>query len=145
VVPEPYFSRLREFQKFTLPDAGAVDSLFNIDVRANVNDKTLEKLAQWLYDKCDIIIGDKVALQTDTGTKKLSMSAESWPRNVCREIMDWYPNILKMAIPEWEGKDTGLYQRCSDAWTNFTYLAALISNGCEPHEAGWEVHVVELH
>jgi hypothetical protein len=107
--------------------------MFRQTVQANVNDKTLEKIAQWLYDKCDIIISDKVALQTDTGTKKLSMSTESWPGNVCREIMGWYPTFLKMTIPEWEGKDTGLYQRCSDTWTNFTYLAALINNGCEPN------------
>ncbi len=43
-----------------------------------------------MYDKCDIIINDKVTLQADTGTKKLSMFAESWSRNVCREVMDWY-------------------------------------------------------
>jgi hypothetical protein len=60
-------------------------------VQANVNDKTLKKVAQWLYDKCELIISDKVALQTDTGTKKLRMSAESWPGNVCREVMDCYP------------------------------------------------------
>ncbi len=56
--------------------------------------------------------------------------------------MGWYLDILKMAIPEWEGKEMGLYQRCSDVWTNFTYLAALIKNGCEPNKAAWEVHVV---
>jgi hypothetical protein len=56
-----------------------VPLLFRQTAQANVNDKTLEKVAQWLYDKCDIVISDKVALQTDTGTKKLSMSAESWP------------------------------------------------------------------
>ena len=77
-----------------------VPLLFRQIVQANVNDTTLEKVAEWLYDKCDIIISDKVALQTDTGTKKLSMSAKSWPWNVCREIMDWYPDIMKMAIPE---------------------------------------------
>jgi hypothetical protein len=121
-----------------------VPLLFRQTVQANVNDKTLEKVAQWLYDKCDIIISDKVALQTDTGTKKLSMSAESWPRNVCREVMDWYPEILKMAIPQWEGKDKGLYQRCSDAWTNFAYLAALISDGCEPNVVAWDAHAAEL-
>ena len=76
-----------------------VPLLFRHIVQANVNDKTLEKVAQWLYNKCDIIISDNVALQTDTGTKKLSMTAEAWPWNVCREIMDWYPEILEMAIP----------------------------------------------
>ncbi len=48
-----------------------------------------------------------------------------------------------MAIPQWEGKDTGFYQRCSDAWTNLTYLAVL-TNGCEPNEAAWELHPAEL-
>lgn len=71
-----------------------VPLLFRQTVQANVNDKVLEKVAQWLYDKCDIIISDKVALQTDTGTKKLSMTAKAWPGNVCREIKDWYPEIL---------------------------------------------------
>ncbi len=60
----------------------------------------MEKVAQWIYDKCDGIINDQVALQTDTGLKKLSMSAESWPSNVCRGIMDWYPEILKEVIPD---------------------------------------------
>ena len=82
-----------------------------------------------MYDKCDIIISDKVPIQT----KKLSMFAMSWPRNVCRGIMDGYPEILKMEIPRWEDKDKGLYQWCSDAWTNFAYLAVFISNGCEPN------------
>jgi hypothetical protein len=58
--------------------------------------------------------------------------------------MDWYTDILKMAIPEWKGKDKGLYWWCSDAWTNFTYLAALINNGCDSNEAAWEVHAAEL-
>ena len=121
-----------------------VPLLFRQTVQANVNDKTLETVAQWLYEKCDIIISDKVALQTDTGTKKLSMSAESWPGNVCREVMDWYPEILKMAIPKWEGKDKGIYKRCSDVWTDFTHLAAVISGGCEPNVTAWQNHAAEL-
>ena len=51
-----------------------VPLLFRHTVQANVNDKTLEKVAEWLYNKCDIIISGKVALQTDTCTKKLSMT-----------------------------------------------------------------------
>jgi hypothetical protein len=40
-----------------------VDSLpFLRTVQANCNDATQEKGAQWLYEKCDIIINDKVAL-----------------------------------------------------------------------------------
>ena len=50
------------------------------------------EVAQWIYDKCEFVISNQVALQTDTGLEKLSMSAESWPGNVCREIMDWYPD-----------------------------------------------------
>jgi hypothetical protein len=121
-----------------------VPLLFRQTVQANVNSETLEKVAQWLYAKCDIIISDKVALQTDTGTKKLSMSSESWPGNVCREIMDWYPEILKMAIPDWEGKDKGLHKRCLDAWTNFSFLAVLISDGCDGNETAWAAHAEEL-
>ena len=121
-----------------------VPLLFRQTFQANVNDKTLEKVAQWLYGKCDIIISDKVVLQTDTGTKRLSMFVESWSGNVCRDIMDWYPDIIKIAIPEWEGKDKGLYQWCSDDWTIFTYLANLISSGCEPNEAVWEAHALEM-
>jgi len=49
-----------------------------------------------------------------------------------------------MAIPQWEVNDKGLDQRCSDAWTNFFYLEALMSNGCEPNEATWELHTAEL-
>ena len=117
-----------------------VPLLFRQTVQANCNDATLEKVAQWLYEKCDIIINDKVALQTTIGTKKLSMSAESWPGNVFREVMDCYPEIMKMTIPEWEGKQRGLHQRCSDIWTNFTHLAALISGGCDPNQAAWAPH-----
>jgi hypothetical protein len=54
-----------------------VPLLFRQFVQANVNDKTLEKVAYWLDDKCDNITNDKVALQTNTGTKKLIMLAES--------------------------------------------------------------------
>jgi len=86
-----------------------ISLLFRQTVQANINNKTLEKVAQWLYNKCDITISDKVALQTDTGTKKMSMFAESWPGNDCREVMNWYPAILKMAISQWDGKDKGLY------------------------------------
>jgi hypothetical protein len=103
-----------------------------------------QRHAQWLYDKCDIIISDKVALQTDTYTKKLSMSSESWPWIVCREIMDWYPKILKMTILDWEGKDKGLYKRCLDAWTNISFLAVLISDGCDGNETAWAAHAAEL-
>ena len=121
-----------------------VPLLFRQTVQANVNAKALEKVAQWLYDKCDVIISDKVALQTDTGTKKLSMSAEAWPGNVCREIMDWYPEILEIAILAWEGKDKGLHTRCSEAWSSFMFLAALLSAGCEPNVEAWESHAAEL-
>ena len=58
--------------------------------------------------------------------------------------MDWYPEILKMAIPKMEGKDKGLYERCSDAWTDFTHLAALISNGCEPNVTACPDYTAEL-
>jgi hypothetical protein len=62
--------------------------LFRPIVQAKVNDKVLETVAQWLDEKCDIIISKNVALQADKGTMKLSMLAELWPRNVCREVMD---------------------------------------------------------
>ena len=58
--------------------------------------------------------------------------------------MDWYPEILKIAIPDWEGKQRGLHQHCSDIWTNFTHLAALIRGGCDPNQAAWAVHAAEL-
>jgi hypothetical protein len=72
------------------------------------------------------------------------MPAKSWPRNVCREVMDGYPEILQMTIPKWEGKDAGLYQRCSDVWTDFTHLAALISGGCEPNFEAWQHYAADL-
>ena len=104
----------------------------------------MEKVAQWVYEKCDLIINDQVALQTDTGIKKLNMSAESWPSNVCREIMDCYPEILKEAIPDWDGENKELHQRCSDAWLNFTWLADLISMGCNINVEAWDAHGAEL-
>ncbi len=70
-----------------------VPLLFRQTIQANGKAKALEKVAQWLYAKCDVIISDKIALQTDTGTKNLSMSAEAWPSNVCKEIMDRHPEI----------------------------------------------------
>jgi len=121
-----------------------VPLLFRQTIQANVNKATMEKVAQWIYDKCDVIISDQVALQTDTGLKKLSMSAESWPGNVCREIMDWYPEILKVAIPDWDGENKDLHKKCSDAWLNFTWLAALISKGCDRNVQAWAVHGDEL-
>jgi hypothetical protein len=121
-----------------------VPLLFRQTIQANVNKATMEKVAQWIYEKCDVIISDQVALQTDTGIKKLSMSAESWPGNVCREIMDWYPEILKEAIPDWDGKNKDLHQRCFDAWLDFTWLAALISKGCDRDVEAWDAHGAEL-
>jgi hypothetical protein len=61
-----------------------VPLLFRRSVQAHVNAKVLDKATQWLYDKCAIIINDKVALQTNIGTKKLSMTAVAWPGNVCK-------------------------------------------------------------
>ena len=121
-----------------------VPLLFRQTIQANVNTATMQKVAQWIYDKCDVIISDQVALQTDTGLKKLSMSAESWPGNVCREMMDWYPEILKEAIPDWDGANKGLHLRCSNAWMEFTHLAALISKGCERNVQAWAAHAAEL-
>ena len=46
---------------------GIAPLLFRQTIQANVTAATMQKVA------------------------KLSMSAESWPGNVCREIMDWYP------------------------------------------------------
>ena len=63
-----------------------VPLLFRQTIQANINKATIEKVAQWIYDKCDVILSDQVALQTDTGLKKLSMSAESWLDNICREL-----------------------------------------------------------
>ena len=68
-------------------------------MHTNVNKATIEKVAQWVYEKCDVIISDQAVLQTEIGIKKLSMSAESWSGNVCWEIMDSYPEILNEAIP----------------------------------------------
>ena len=62
----------------------------------------MKKVAQWIYEKCDVIISDHVTLQTDTGIKNLTVSAESWLGTVSWEIMDRYPEILKEAIPDWD-------------------------------------------
>jgi hypothetical protein len=58
--------------------------------------------------------------------------------------MDWYPEILKMAIPDWEGKDKGVHKRCLHAWPNFSFLAVLISDGCDGKESAWAAHAAEL-
>ncbi len=49
-----------------------------------------------------------------------------------------------MAIPKWEEKDAGLYKRCSDVWTDFTHLAAVISGGCEPNVTACPDHAADL-
>jgi hypothetical protein len=58
--------------------------------------------------------------------------------------MDWYPEILKEAIHDWDGGDKNLHKKCSNAWLNFTWLAALISNGCDRNVQPWAVHGDEL-
>jgi len=58
--------------------------------------------------------------------------------------MNWYPEILQMAIPAWNGKDKGLYEWCSEAWNSFMYLGALLSAGCDPNVKAWEAHAAEL-
>jgi hypothetical protein len=58
--------------------------------------------------------------------------------------MDGYPVILKRAIPAWKGKDKGLHKRCLDAWTNFSFLVILNSDGCEGNDTTWAAHAAEL-
>ena len=50
-----------------------------------------------------------------------------------------------MNIPTWKGKDKGLHQRCSEPWSSFMYLGALLSPGCEPIVKAWEAHAAELN
>ncbi len=38
-----------------------VPLLFRQTIQANVNKSTMEKVAQWIYEKCDVIISDQVA------------------------------------------------------------------------------------
>ncbi len=58
--------------------------------------------------------------------------------------MDWYPENLKEAIPDWDGKNKELHQRCSNAWLNFTWLATLISKECDRNVEAWAAHGAEL-
>ena len=58
--------------------------------------------------------------------------------------MDKYPEILEMVIPSWKGKDKGLHKRCSEAWSSFMYLGALLNAGCELNVKAWEAHAAEL-
>ena len=64
-----------------------VPQIFRQTVQANCDPGALGDVAQWCFDVLDIVISDSVALQTKTGEKKLSVSAESWPGETCRKLL----------------------------------------------------------
>lgn len=122
----------------------SVPILFRQTISANCNKQALEKVAQWVYDNCDVIISSDVALQTDTGTKKLSMSSETWPGHTCRVMMDHFEEMLQLAIPKWTGIQQGLYNKCIDAWETFYHLSDTITRGCGSSADAWQQYADTL-
>ena len=122
----------------------SVPIIFRQTLSANCTKETMAKVAQWMYDHCDIIISDEVALQTDTGTKKLKMSAESWPGKTCRKLLDNFDYILKEAMPLWASSQQTLYTRCYNVWHKFYFLTGLVSDGCGPDPDSREAHAQAL-
>ena len=119
-----------------------VPMIYRQTIAANCNKKAMERVAGWCLAELDLLISSDAALQTDTGVKHLSMSAESWPGSTCRQLLDHFPELLKIAIPEWEGSQAAIYSRCYAVWENFFYLASLISDGCD--FASRNIHAQEL-
>ena len=122
----------------------SIPIIFRQTLSANCTKETMAKVAQWIYDQCDIIISDDVALQTDTGTKKLKMSAQSWPGKTCRKLLDNFDNILKEAIPKWASTQKAVYKRCYNVWHKFYFLTGLVSDGCGPDPESREAHAQAL-
>ena len=107
-----------------------VPQIFRQTVQQNTGKEQLQAVAQWCYENLDVVISDKVYLQTTTGMKQLSVSAESWPGKTCRRLMDSYRDVLKIALPNYDTTDQPLYGVCCRAWSCFYYLTALVTDGC---------------
>ena len=121
-----------------------VPQLFRQTVQANCDPGALSVVAQWCSDDLDIIISDTVALQTSTGEKKLSVSAETWPGETCRKLLDNYETVLKLAIPTWETTHALEYGKCYTTWSCFFYVVTLIGEGCAQDAAARAQHGTDL-
>ena len=111
-----------------------VPVIYRQTVSANLDKKGLEKVAQWVYEQCKVIISSDVALQTPTGYKKLNMSSETWPGSVCWQLLDHHVEILQMTFPRWETDQATLYHKCLKLWQTFLHFVTLIGAGCEDDE-----------
>ena len=108
-----------------------VPIIWRATVAANCTKDSLSNVANWVYETCKVIISSDVALQTPTGTKKLNMDAETWPGEVCQELLTNHEKILQMVFPGWEASQKVMYSRCLHVWQQFYYLTAVIGDGCE--------------
>jgi hypothetical protein len=121
----------------------SVPILFLQAISTTCNKQALEKVARWVYDNCDVIIGSDVALHTDTCTKKLSM-LETWPRHTCIVMLDHFEEILQLAIPKWTRIHKGHYNKCMDAWETFYHLSNTITRGCGSSAEAWQQYADTL-
>jgi hypothetical protein len=67
-----------------------VPTIFLDTIHANVTKEKMKLVAQFCYDEhgIKIVNGGDIALHTEKGTKKLSMSAKSWHGSMCMALLD---------------------------------------------------------
>eukprot|EP00873_Tetraselmis_striata_P009149 jgi/Tetstr1/429413/TSEL_019323.t1 len=68
--------------------------------------------------------------QSKTSTRKIDLSAESWPGDTCQVPLDSFVDILRRAIPLWQGRGMRSYHDAVKVWEVFFCLNYSVTHGC---------------
>jgi hypothetical protein len=105
-----------------------------------VTEEKMKAMAQFSYDELGIkiVIGVDIALQTEKGTNKLSMSAKNWHWSVCRALLNNYVKILNFAMPLHVAgeKDERRFSQAVELWeVFFFFFNDVVTRGCDNGDA----------
>jgi hypothetical protein len=70
-----------------------------------------------------------------------SLSAESWPGEICSTLMDFHEELMNQVF---EDQGSALCQWSKHLWRTFSYWNHLIGSGCEDDQPSRDAHAAEV-
>eukprot|EP00873_Tetraselmis_striata_P010269 jgi/Tetstr1/430533/TSEL_020331.t1 len=124
----------------------AIPQIFKFTVSKDCDAAKLEQLVLWIEKQLKVELTNNKPGQSKTCTRKIDLSAKSWPGDTCQRLLDNFVDILRRPIPLRHGRDMWSYQDALKVWTVFFCLNYIVTHGCDDKDDPADVlaHAVEV-
>eukprot|EP00873_Tetraselmis_striata_P008503 jgi/Tetstr1/428767/TSEL_018755.t1 len=106
-----------------------IPQIFKFTVSKHCDAAKLQHLVLWIEKQINLKLTENKSGQSKTCTRKIDMSAESWPGDTCQVLLDNFVDILHRAIPLWQGRDMRSYHDAVKVWEVFFCLNYIVRHG----------------